>query len=751
MSFDMDQAIPTFIIESRELLEAMEASLLSMSGGPPDAEAVNAVFRAAHTIKGSAGLFGFERIVRFTHVMESLLDLVRNGTVALDEELVALLLACADHSKRQIDAVESAELASDHALDAEGAPLVERLERAMLATPAGAAASPAAGAAAHPRPAPTFLPAAPLAAGPSEQPAPAGPNASLAASDHWHISLRFGTEVLRNGMDPAAFLRYLGKLGRIEALVTLTDALPPFEQYDAEACYLGFEIAFSSPAGKAEIEAVFEFVLDDCRLRILAPHSRLADYVALFDELPDQTQRLGEMLVQCGTLTARELEAALQTQRDAACPQPIGEVLVEQGAVAPQVVDAALGKQKQARDAKAQEKQSVRVDADKLDRLIDLVGELVIAVASTNLVARRTRSVELQEASATLAGLVQEVRDSTLQLRMVKIGATFSRFQRVVHDVARELGKDIALVIRGEDTELDKTVVEKIGDPLTHLVRNALDHGIEDPARRTASGKAAQGTLTLNAFHDSGNIVIEVSDDGRGLNRERILAKAVERGLVEPGQKLGETDIFNLIFEPGFSTAEAVTNLSGRGVGMDVVKRNITALRGSVGIASTEGAGTTVSVRLPLTLAIIDGFQVGVGRSVFVIPLDMVDECVAYSAEPGHEYTDLRGSVLPFIVLRDLFEIAGAPAPRQNIVVVKHAGSKFGLVVDALLGEVQTVIKPLSKMFAQVKGISGSSILGSGDVALILDVPALHRQTQTAPANRPATPLPSAFLSSTEA
>jgi two-component system chemotaxis sensor kinase CheA len=275
-------------------------------------------------------------------------------------------------------------------------------------------------------------------------------------------------------------------------------------------------------------------------------------------------------------------------------------------------------------------------------------------------------------------------------------------------------------------------VVEKIGDPLMHLVRNAIDHGIESAELRASRGKPAKGTVKLNAYHDSGSIVIEVGDDGGGLNRERILAKATERGLIESGRVLSDSEIFGLIFEPGFSTAEQVTNLSGRGVGMDVVKKNITALRGSVSIASTEGVGTTVSVRLPLTLAIINGFQVGVGQSVFVVPLDMIEECVAFSAEEGHDYTNLRGQVLPFIRLRELFDVEGSKGTRENIVVVKHAGQKFGLVVDTLLGEAQTVIKPLSKMFAQVQGISGSSILGSGDVALILDVPALMQKTQLA-------------------
>lgn len=333
-----------------------------------------------------------------------------------------------------------------------------------------------------------------------------------------------------------------------------------------------------------------------------------------------------------------------------------------------------------------------------------------------------------RSSASILAGLVEEVRESALQLRMVKIGGTFSRFQRVVHDVARELGKDIALVVAGEDTELDKSVVEKIGDPLTHLVRNAMDHGIEPAEVRVARGKPARGTVGLNAYHDSGSIVIQITDDGGGLNRDKILAKALERGLVEPGRQLSDRDVFAMIFEPGFSTAEKVTNLSGRGVGMDVVKRNITALRGTVEIDSAAGLGTTISVRLPLTLAIINGFQVGVGKSVFVVPLDVVEECVEFTPDYASDYIDLRGRVLPYVRLRELFALGGKTPARESIVVIRQGAQRFGLVVDTLLGEWQTVIKPLSKVFAQVKGISGSSILGSGDVALILDVPSLVQQ-----------------------
>jgi two-component system chemotaxis sensor kinase CheA len=453
--------------------------------------------------------------------------------------------------------------------------------------------------------------------------------------------------------------------------------------------------------------------------------------------------------VRCGTLTAQELDHAINTQ--AASPgKLIGAILVEEGVVQREVVEAALTRQKQVKDIGAQESRSVRVDADKLDHLINLVGELIIAGANVKQIAHRARIENLQESTSKLAMLVEEVRDSALQLRMVRIGATFSRFQRVVHDVSRELGKDIALVIDGEDTELDKTVVEKIGDPLMHLVRNAMDHGIEPAELRAQRGKPARGSLKLNAFHDSGSIVITVQDDGGGLKRDRILAKARERGLVDASQHLSDGEIYNLIFEPGFSTAEVVTNLSGRGVGLDVVKRNISALRGSVELSSTEGVGTTVTVRLPLTLAIIDGFLVEVARSVFAIPLDMIEECVAYSAEPGHDYTNLRGEVLPFIRLHEVFGLRGAPSRSQNIVVLKHGDQRAGLVVDTLLGEFQTVIKPLEAMFAHVKCVSGSTILGSGDVALILDVPALvqrairseqHQQGSRSPHHAGAPPV----------
>jgi len=637
-------------------------------------------------------------------VVESVLDRLRSGKLEITDQLVVLLLSCCDQIRALVERIAQGQKEPDEALQQQGEPLIAQL-RNFLA-PVGARAD------------------LPVAVKEQDVATLERIQGEGVHSEHWHISLRFGPDVLKNGLDPLSFIRYLQTLGQIAAIETLAETLPPLAQLDPELCYLGFEIALKSDASKTAIENVFEFVRDECQLRILPPHSLITEYVNLLQQQQGDERRLGEMLLSCGTLTRQELDAALNAQSDSPS-KPIGTILVEQGTVQAAVVEAALTKQKQVKETGAAESRSIRVDADKLDQLINLVGELIIAGASVNLIAHKARIVELQESTSKLSMLVEEVRDSALQLRMVKIGATFGRFQRVVHDVSRELGKNVALFINGEDTELDKTVVEKIGDPLMHLVRNSLDHGIESAELRAQRGKPEQGTLVLNAFHDSGSIVITVQDDGGGLKRERILAKAIERGLVESGHHLSDAEVYSLIFEPGFSTAEKITNLSGRGVGLDVVKRNITALRGTVGLSSVEGEGTTVTVRLPLTLAIIDGFLVEVGKSVFAIPLDMIEECIAYTAEPGHNYTNLRGQVLPFIRVRELFGIKAPPSRSENIVVLKHAGQKAGLVVDKLLGEFQTVIKPLGEMFNQVKCISGSTILGSGDVALILDVPSI--------------------------
>ena len=707
----MEEIVSVFVQEAREQLADMEAGLLRMEQGDHDEETLNAVFRAAHTIKGASGVAEIAMIEQFTHAVENALDLLRNGALAVSSGLISALLGCCDHLGALLGCVEAGEREPDAELLAAGVVRSEAL-RAFLAGTATEAAATA---------------VTDLSPGTVHQ-----EGGALAMSDCWHISIRFGRGVLRNGMDPVVLLRYLLSLGEIVHMTTVADALPEAKDMDPEACYLGFEMRFRSHATKDKIEAVFDFVRDDCELSILPPHSEVADYIALIEKLPEETMRLGEILVRSGALTQAELERGLATQTagdDGAAGSvtpPIGEILVGQQNVQAEIVEAAVAKQKQIGDKKVSEARLIRVQADKLDQLIDLVGELVIAGASANLIAQRSKQAGLVEATSVLSRLVESIRDSALQLRMVQIGETFSKFNRVVRDVAKELNKDIELVISGGETELDKSVVEKIGDPLMHLVRNAMDHGIEAPDVRVARGKPARGRLELNAYHDSGSIVIEVVDDGGGLNKEKIHAKAIEKGLVQPGQVLSDQEVIDLVFAPGFSTADAVSNLSGRGVGMDVVHKNIQALRGTVEVQTESGLGSRFTIRLPLTLAIIDGFLTSVARAAYVIPLDMVVECIELTdLATDRHYLNLRGEVLPFVRLRELFEVAGDLPSRENVVVVQYAGRKAGIVVDHLLGEFQTVIKPLGTLFRHVRGIGGSTILGSGEVALILDVQAL--------------------------
>jgi two-component system chemotaxis sensor kinase CheA len=383
------------------------------------------------------------------------------------------------------------------------------------------------------------------------------------------------------------------------------------------------------------------------------------------------------------------------------------------------------------RQSAADDHRFIRVHADRLDAVINLLGELVIAGAGAQLLARQTRQRALIEANTQIGRLIEEIRNGTLQLRMVPIGETFSRLRRVVRDTASELGKEVTLEIQGGETELDKSVVERIADPLMHLVRNALDHGLETPAQRLASGKAAQGRLTLSACHESGSILIRIGDDGRGINRDKVLQRAWDSGLVERGSQPADAEIVKLIFEPGFSTASEVTKLSGRGVGMDVVRRNIEALRGTLRLTSNPGQGLQVDIRLPLTLAIIDGFLVGVGKSKFVLPLESVVEVIESGGQhvkvdaSGRHCLELRGAVLPVVRLRTLYTVESTHTERVSVVVVNSQRGQYGIEVEVLLGQQQTVIKPLGRLFKTLRGISGSSILGSGEVALILDVTSL--------------------------
>ncbi len=719
-----DGALEMFLEESRLMLDDFEQALLAMAGASHDLETLNSAFRAPHNIKGTAGMFGFERVVEFTHEVEALLDRMRAGTQAIDQTAVQLLLECLDQIQLLLH--ELSDSSQSHLNQQRSRQLILKLD--ALKSEDGHGDRPQAGAV----------------------PSSAGQVGSAVATE-WLLGLRFGPDNLRDGYEPLAFLRYLGQLGELLAVQALTDEVPTLAELDAERCQLGLLLHLRSTASQERIVQAFDFIADSCLLRLLPAPFEHSTLQAQLGEIEPDPQRLQAVLRQFGVWPGHDqasttapasveavgadgsededdLERLFEACQQAyvapapADPQPL--------AIASPMAPARAEAPVAAREKPAEESRHIRVPADKLDELIAQIGELVIAVSSAKLVADKHRITEFSEIAQRLDQLVEGARDHSLKLRMVPVGDTFARFKRIVYDVSRTLGKEAELLISGGETELDKSMVEQLMDPLTHLVRNALDHGLEAPEERLARGKASSGQIRLNAYHDTGAIVIEVSDDGRGLSRERIMTKAIERGLVPRDARLSDEQVWKLIFLPGFSTAEQVTDLSGRGVGMDVVRRNIEALRGEIKLASQEGEGSSVQIRLPLTLAIIDGFLVEVAGSSFVLPLDGVEECIevpelASQSLAAASYFERRNSVVPLLCLRRHFKLDGPTSRRNSVVIVRHGAQRVGLLVDRLHGEHQTVIKPLGRLFSRLRSISGSAILGSGSVALILDVAAL--------------------------
>jgi two-component system chemotaxis sensor kinase CheA len=700
-------AMPAFISEAGEQTEAIETLLLELEEQPNDRELLDSLFRCAHTVKGSAGIFGLNKVVEFTHHVETLLDQLREGKHALNPAMSTLLLECNDQIKFLVDT------ASDEAADTPEqkdlrADLVIQLRAYTDEAPAPVVQAPKA----------------------TKNVAKEG------ALNEWAISARFGQETFRNGMDPLSIAKYLNNLGTLKSVACAVDAVPSLVNLNPETCYLSFQMLLQSSATRDEVEGAFSFVADDCELDIKAPETPGQQLLRAIEDMPT-TPRLGDMLVSVGALSQDKLTEVLSNQeRSATAAQgqkpKIGNLLETKGGVPPEVVEAALNKQQKARETSGgEENRYIRVQADRLDAVINLLGELVIAGAGANLLARETRNVALIEMNLHMNSLIEEIRNGTLGLRMVPVGETFSRFRRVVRDTASSLGKEVNFEIVGGEAELDKSMVEKIADPLMHLVRNSLDHGLEPPQERVAAGKTPAGKLILSARHETGAILIRIEDDGRGINRERVLQRAWNKGLIEQGVVPSDDVINMMIFEAGFSTAEQVTNLSGRGVGMDVVRRNIEALRGSLKLDSRPGRGLTVDIRLPLTLAIIDGFLVGVGKAKFVLPLGSVVEVIEAGGQhvrvdaTGRHCVELRGNALPVVRLRTLYSVESGKPERTSVVVVSSPKGKYGIEVEVLLGQQQTVIKPLGRLFKTLRGISGSSILGSGEVALILDVASL--------------------------
>ena len=706
---NLDGALQTFFAEAEDLLNSMEAALLRMDEGDTDMETINEIFRAAHTIKGSAGLFGLDDIVKFTHIVENVLDRARDEKIVISSDLLSIFLPCRDHIAVLVENARH-EQENDAACLAQGKALLDSLQPWLESAPQSTAEK------------------APVVSSAPKH----SDSGSGAAADHnaWHISVRLGPDLLRNGMDPLSILRFLRTLGDITHITTITDHLPAFNDYDPEQLYLGFEITLVSDASQQQIEDAFMFVRDDSDIKLIPPRSNIEAYVNLIKSLPENTQRLGEILVKSHAISFQELEAALAIQKNQAKSSGavgmLGDILIEEQAVPAEIVNAALDKQKKISEKKTSgENRFIRVDAERLDILINLIGELVINRQRVDLLSSKMGNPTLIEAVTSMGNFTEAIRDAALTLRMVPIGDTFQKFKRVVRDTAKSIGKEIELEIEGAETELDRSMVEKLNDPLMHIVRNAMDHGIEAIAVRQERGKSSSGTIKLTARHDAGNIVIGIHDDGGGLDVERIRKKAIANGILEEGEHLTRQELFQLIFHPGLSTAEQVTNLSGRGVGMDVVKRNIEELQGGIEIESEVGVGTSFSIRLPLTLAIIDGFHVTAGHIDFIVPQNTILECVdlnSLSHVQGQNCVNLRGEQVPYIRLREIFSLEPKDHSREKIVVVQFGEKRAGIVVDELHGEIQTVVKPMGPIFQALKGIGGSSLLGTGAVSLILDV-----------------------------
>ncbi len=703
----LDQQKEIFREEASELLTDLEDSLLELEESPEDMELVAKVFRSMHTIKGSGAMFGFDDIAKFTHEVETVYDLVRNGEIPVTKELVNYSLAARDHICK---------LLSGEGIDeARGQELVAAFQQFL----------PGKQAAPQPQAAPQAAASIPAqAAAPAQETKETSKGRSDAT---YRIRLKLAPDIAVTGTRPLSLLRELGDMG-VHQIIAHTDAIPPLEQINPEDCYVHWDVILTTDQGIDAIKDVFIFVEDDAELRI-----DVIDDSDLTDANTDYL-RIGEILLDRGDISQEELNAILGQNK------PLGQKLIDAKVVPQDKIQAALKEQEMVRQARSSRQNqesttSVRVPAERLDYLVDMVGELVTVQARLSQVAGSMENSELLAISEEVERLTAELRDNSLNMRMLPIGTTFSKFKRLVRDLSNELGKDIELKTTGAETELDKTVIEKLNDPLVHLIRNSLDHGIEAPAVRQAAGKPKTGTVLLAAAHSGDSVEITIEDDGKGLDREAIFAKGVEKGLISADAKLSDSEIFNLIFAPGFSTAKVVSNVSGRGVGMDVVKKAIDALRGSISIDSRTGRGSTISIRIPLTLAIVESLLVRVDGESYALPLSIVEECVELTREDiarahGRHLVNVRGQIVPYIPLRHEFESTTQPPDVEQVVITNLNGNRVGFVVDQVVGQHQSVIKTLGRMCKDVKGISGATILGDGTVALILDVKHLAKKVE---------------------
>ncbi|MHB8708419.1 MAG: chemotaxis protein CheA [Desulfuromonadales bacterium] len=694
----MSSLADTFRDEAAELLQELESALLALEETPEEAPLVDRVFRALHTLKGAGGLAGFDRVAELCHEAETVFEAVRSGEQTLDRELVSLALTTKDLLRLVIE--------SEYG----GAPV----DAARVSQVLAAFADRLGGKSAH-------------ASGAGLMVDGPGPGQST-----YRIRFRPGPGIFRQGIQPQLLLNELCRLGDA-VVVAQVDQIPPLDQLDPEECHVYWDVILTTNEDENAIRDVFIFIEDDCELSV-----QLIDADGLLDDAGDY-KKLGEILVERGDLPEEDLEKFLAEKKR------LGEALVAAGVVDGGQVDSALAEQERVQRLRrerqaAETSDSIRVKSERLDKLVNLIGEMVTVQARLSQLSNGREDAVLMAVAEEVERLTWELRDQVLTIRMLPIGSTFSRFKRLVRDLGDELGKDVMLFTEGGETELDKTVIERLGDPLVHLIRNSIDHGIESPEVRRAAGKPGKGRITLSAEHSGANVLIAVADDGMGIDRERIRAKAIERGLLAPHAELSDREIFNLIFLPGFSTAEQVSSVSGRGVGMDVVRQAIESLRGSIEVNSEPGRGTRFTLKLPLTLAIIEGLLVDVGCDRFILPLADIEECIALTraeaaASHGRSLVNVRGEFVPYVPLRAAFALAGDRPEIEQIVIARVNGDRVGFVVDRVVGEHQTVIKNLGRFYQGVTGVSGATILGDGHVALILDLPQLAARAEAVERN----------------
>jgi two-component system chemotaxis sensor kinase CheA len=685
-----EQHKEAFREEAYELLAELESALLELEENPDNQEMIGRTFRAMHTIKGSGAMFGFTDIAEFTHEVETVYDKVRGGLVSVDKSLIDSTLKSCDLIRAMLGDAGGADEAE-----------IRRLKDVFMnMARSGTEDSPEK----------------------AKTGSASSPSEKRSSEKTYRIRFKPAQDIYLTGTDPILLLNELRELGECRVVAHLND-IPPLDELNPEFCYTYWDIILTTSRGDNAIRDVFIFVEEESELRIdVIDESSLP-----FDQI--EQKKLGHILVERGDLTAEDMVKVLESRK------LFGELVVEKGLAEPSKIEAALVEQQQVREVQQRRQttetaSSIRVPSDKLDTLVNLVGELVTVQARLTQTAAFRNDPHLTLIAEEVERLTSELRDSTLNIRMMPFGSTFGKFKRLVRDLSDDLGKEVEMITEGASTELDKTVIERLNDPLVHIIRNSIDHGIESPEVREAHGKPRQGTVRLMAEHSGDCVFITIQDDGAGLDKDAIRAKAIERRLISDTAELSEKELFGLIFAPGFSTAKKITGVSGRGVGMDVVKQAIEALRGAIEISSRKGHGTTITIRLPLTLAIIESLLVKIGADRYVLPLSFVEECVVLTgrdieAAHGKDLANVRGHMVPYVPLRKRFELKGDAPDIQQVVITSIDGERVGLLVDTVIGEHQTVIKSLGKAYRNVHGISGATILGDGTVALILDIPQL--------------------------